>query len=48
LIHVVGFDLSLVFRKLLGAGMPQEWSNPGSDAIPKGRTPGFAGVAVAV
>ena len=27
LIHVAGFNLSLIFRKLLGAGTPREWRN---------------------
>jgi transposase len=27
LIHVAGFNLSLIFRKLLGAGTPREWKN---------------------
>jgi transposase len=27
LIHVAGFNLSLIFRKLLGAGTPREWNN---------------------
>lgn len=27
LIHVAGFNLSLIFRKLLGAGTPREWIN---------------------
>ncbi len=27
LIHVAGFNLSLIFRRLLGAGTPQEWKN---------------------
>jgi len=29
LIHVAGFNLSLIFRKLLGAGTPREWKNRG-------------------
>jgi transposase len=29
LIHVAGFNLSLIFRKLLGAGTPREWRNLG-------------------
>jgi transposase len=29
LIHVAGFNLSLIFRKLLGAGTPREWINRG-------------------
>jgi transposase len=29
LIHVAGFNMSLVFRKLLGAGTPREWNNLG-------------------
>ena len=29
LVHVAGFNLSLVFRKLLGAGTPREWNNLG-------------------
>ena len=29
LIHVAGFNLSLVFRKMLGAGTPREWKNLG-------------------
>jgi transposase len=29
LIHVAGFNLSLIFRKLLGAGTPREWNNRG-------------------
>ena len=29
LIHVAGFNLSLVFRKMLGAGKPREWNDPG-------------------
>lgn len=27
LIHVAGFNLSLIFRQLLGAGTPREWKN---------------------
>jgi len=27
LIHVAGFNLSLILRKLLGAGTPREWNN---------------------
>lgn len=27
LIHVAGFNLSLIFRKLLGAGTPREWND---------------------
>ena len=27
LVHVAGFNLSLIFRKLLGAGTPREWNN---------------------
>lgn len=27
LIHVAGFNLSLIIRKLLGAGTPREWAN---------------------
>src|SRR5438105_1618222 len=27
LIHVAGFNLSLIFRRLLGAGTPREWYN---------------------
>ena len=27
LIHVSGFNLSLIFRRLLGAGTPREWNN---------------------
>jgi hypothetical protein len=27
LIHVTGFNLSLIFRRLLGAGTPREWYN---------------------
>ena len=27
LTHVAGFNLSLIFRKLLGAGTPREWKN---------------------
>lgn len=27
LIHVAGFNLSLIFRRLLGAGTPREWNN---------------------
>jgi transposase len=30
LIHVAGFNLSLIFPKLLGAGTPQEWNNLGN------------------
>jgi len=30
LIHVAGFNLSLIFRKLLGAGTPREWNNLGA------------------
>jgi transposase len=29
LVHVAGFNLSLIFRKLLGAGTPREWNNRG-------------------
>src|SRR6516164_4037583 len=29
LIHVAGFNLSLILRKLLGAGTPREWNNLG-------------------
>lgn len=29
LVHVAGFNLSLIFRKLLGAGTPREWINRG-------------------
>ena len=29
LIHVAGFNLSLIFRRLLGAGTPREWNNLG-------------------
>lgn len=29
LIHVAGFNLSLIFRKLLGAGTPRQWINRG-------------------
>jgi transposase len=29
LIHVAGFNLSLIFRKLLGAGTPREWVSRG-------------------
>jgi len=29
LVHVAGFNLSLIFRKLLGAGTPREWNNLG-------------------
>jgi transposase len=29
LVHVAGFNLSLIFRKLLGAGTPREWKNRG-------------------
>lgn len=29
LIHVAGFNLSLVFRKMLGAGKPREWNDLG-------------------
>jgi hypothetical protein len=29
LIHIAGFNLSLIFRRLLGAGTPREWSNLG-------------------
>jgi hypothetical protein len=29
LIHVGAFNLSLIFRRLLGAGTPQEWYNLG-------------------
>jgi transposase len=27
LIHIAGFNLSLIFRRLLGAGTPREWNN---------------------
>jgi hypothetical protein len=27
LIHLAGFNLSLIFRRLLGAGTPREWYN---------------------
>jgi hypothetical protein len=30
LVHVAGFNLSLIFRKLLGAGTPREWKNRGN------------------
>jgi len=33
LIHVAGFNLSLIFRKLLGAGTPREWNNIGGALI---------------
>ena len=33
LIHVAGFNLSLIFRKLLGAGTPREWKNRGQAAV---------------
>ena len=29
LIHIAGFNLSLIFRRLLGAGTPREWNNMG-------------------
>ena len=29
LIHVAGFNLSLIFRRFLGAGTPREWNNLG-------------------
>ena len=29
LIHVAGFNLSLIFRKMLGAGTPREWNDLG-------------------
>ena len=29
LIHVGAFNLSLIFRRLLGAGTPREWNNLG-------------------
>ena len=29
LIHVAGFNLSLILRNLLGAGTPREWNNLG-------------------
>jgi transposase len=29
LVHVAAFNLSLIFRKLLGAGTPREWKNRG-------------------
>jgi len=29
LIHIAGFNLSLIFRRLLGAGTPREWNNLG-------------------
>ena len=29
LVHVAGFNLSLIFRKLLGAGTPREWKSRG-------------------
>src|ERR1035441_9983766 len=29
LIHIAGFNLSLIFRLLLGAGTPREWNNMG-------------------
>jgi len=33
LIHVAGFNLSLIFRKLLGAGTPREWINRGGPLL---------------
>src|SRR5579859_1359806 len=33
LVHVAGFNLSLIFRKLLGAGTPREWNNRGGALI---------------
>ena len=33
LVHVAGFNLSLIFRKLLGAGTPREWKNRGGALI---------------
>jgi len=33
LVHVAGFNLSLIFRKLLGAGTPREWKNRGGAPI---------------
>jgi transposase len=33
LIHVAGFNLSLIFRKLLGAGTPREWNNRGGKLL---------------
>jgi len=29
MIHVAGFNLSILFRRLLGAGTPREWNNLG-------------------
>jgi transposase len=33
LIHVGAFNLSLILRKLMGAGTPREWKNRGSMLI---------------
>jgi transposase len=33
LIHVAGFNLSLIFRRSLGAGTPREWNNIGGALI---------------
>ena len=33
LIHVAGFNLSLIFRRLLGAGTPREWNNLGENVF---------------
>jgi transposase len=33
LIHVGAFNLSLILRKLLGAGTPREWKNRGGMLI---------------
>jgi hypothetical protein len=33
LIHVCGFNLSLIFRKILGAGTPRELKNRGIEAL---------------
>jgi transposase len=33
LIHVGAFNLSLIFRRLLGAGTPREWNNLGKSLI---------------
>jgi transposase len=33
LVHVAGFNLSLIFRKMLGAGTPREWVNRGRRSL---------------
>jgi hypothetical protein len=33
LIHVGAFNLSLILRKLMGAGTPREWKNRGRHAF---------------